>query len=180
MTPYSGSLGWSSLWQQLGESLINAAATATLIGATIVMGWAHGPTCSSPLEEIFPLGLVWEVEICSISQKFGVYCDQKLCWILSKMSPPYFFESLKKLRIYRRLKRVMKGLFCVLNELLPGQELATCVRQCHAASCLPGSKRSKFCPRSGNRGNLWFYCTFQNPFGNPILFYKLTGVKSHK
>ena len=39
MTPYSGSLGWSSLWQQLGESLINAAATATLIGATIVMGW---------------------------------------------------------------------------------------------------------------------------------------------
>ena len=66
MTPYSGSLGWSSLWQQLGESLINAAATATLIGATIVMGWAHGPTCSSPLEEIFPLGLVWEVEICSI------------------------------------------------------------------------------------------------------------------
>ena len=104
----------------------------------------------------------------------------KVVLILFKMSRPDFFESWEKLRIYRRLKRVMKGLFFVLNELLPGQELATCVRQCHAANCLPGSKRSKFCPRSGNRGNLWFYCTFQNPFGNPILFYKLTGVKSHK
>ena len=135
--------------------------------------------------EIFPLGLVWELEICSISVKMISWIVWCLLWPkivlnLSEMSRPDFFESLKKLRIYRRLKRVMKGLFCVLNELLPGQELATCVRQCHAANCLPGSKRSKFCPRSGNRGNLWFYCTFQNPFGNPILFYKLTGVKSHK
>ena len=59
MTPYSsgsGSLVWRSLWQQLGESLIKAAAQ--LIGArpTIVMG----PTRSSP--KIFTYMHVSQIE----------------------------------------------------------------------------------------------------------------------
>ena len=76
--------------------------------------------------EIFPLGLVWELEICSISVKMISWIVWCLLWPkivlnLSEMSRPDFFESLKSWEFTGGWSESWKGCFACLMSFCQGK-----------------------------------------------------------